>query len=226
MRRTTIHFIVDAFAFVALVAMVSTGFILRYVLPPGSGPLLGEGIGHGSAHKSITFLWGLTRQEWGDIHFWVSIALLAILALHLFLHWRWIASVIRNQPKEHSGVRFGLGVVGVVALFIAAVAPFLSPTRNIPRYRIDNGNIDPQPRIMLRDKVRVHDSMTLRDVERQTGMPVDVLLKELSLPAKISPDSHLGRLSRVYGFDLEEIHRIVDRYEETDGATQNNAGGD
>lgn len=218
MRRPTIHFIVDACAFATLIAMVSTGFVMRYVLPPGSGRLIGEGTGYAAAQKPITLLWGLTRQEWGSVHFWVSMALMAVLAIHLFLHWRWIVSVIRNQPKEHSGVRFGVGMVGVVAVVSFAVAPFLSPTRNIPRYRLtDELDAESQPSIKLRQKVRIRGSMTLRDVEKQTGTPVDVLLKELYLPSNISPDSHLGRLSRVYGFDVEKVHEIVDHYEETYG---------
>lgn len=218
MKRSTIHFAVDSLALVALVAMTSTGFLLRYVLPPGSGRLLGEGTGYGAARNPITLLWGLTRQEWGSIHFWISTALMAILAVHIFLHWRWIVSVVRNRPKDHSGVRFGIGVVGLVSVLGFAMTPFLSPTRSIPRIELtDELETNSQPSIKLRQRARIRGLMTLRDVEKQTGTPVDVLLRELDLPGNISPDSHIERLSRIYGFDVEAVHEIVDRYEETYG---------
>jgi hypothetical protein len=214
MKRPIINLIVDACAFVTLAMMISTGFVLKFVLPPGSGRLLGEGVGRNSAQKPITLLWGLTRHEWGEVHFWVSIALMTILALHIFLHWRWVASMLRNQPEQHSGTRFGLGVMGLLTVIVFASAPFLSPKKTVPRYRVIDEAAEVLPSIRLRNTLHIRGSMTLQDVETQTGTPVAVLLKELNLPPNISPDSHIGRLSHLYGFDVEEIHAIVDRYEE------------
>lgn len=121
--------------------MISSGFVLRYVLPPGSGRIAGDGSGYRAVLKPVAFLWGLTRHQWGEIHFWMSVGLMAILALHLSLHWSWIVCVIRRQPKEGSGVRFPLGVAGFIAIIFFALAPFLGKTEKIPRGQIENGGV-------------------------------------------------------------------------------------
>jgi hypothetical protein len=118
-KRPTLNLAVDAAAFATFVLLTSTGVLLRYVLPPGSG-----------RHTTI---WGLDRHDWGQIHFWISMAFLACLAVHLLVHRRWIVSVIRGRPREGSGLRVALGVVGLVAVLAAAAAPFLAEVEQGPR---------------------------------------------------------------------------------------------
>jgi uncharacterized metal-binding protein len=66
---------VDIACFVALVAVAVTGAILRWVLPPGSGP---------------------ERHDMRDLHVSCGIAFLALVAVHVALHWRWVvANVLR-----------------------------------------------------------------------------------------------------------------------------------
>ena len=59
MKRTHLNFIVDVVAFVGFVVLTTTGVLMRYILPPGSG------------HYST--IWSLDRHEWGGIHFWISV---------------------------------------------------------------------------------------------------------------------------------------------------------
>ena len=56
------------------------------------------------------------------------VALLAVLAVHLFLHWKWVVCVVRGKATDRSGWRLGLGAIGLVALVLLAAAPWLSPT--------------------------------------------------------------------------------------------------
>ncbi len=119
MKRPTINLSVDAAAFAAFVLLTSTGVLLRYVLPPGSG------------HRTI--LWGLDRHDWGQIHFWISMAFLVCLAIHLVLHRRWIASVIRGRPREGSALRVALGIIGLLAVLAAAAAPFFAEVEHEQR---------------------------------------------------------------------------------------------
>jgi len=111
-KRPTLNLLVDAVAFVGFVLLTSTGVLLRYVLPPGSG--------------RFTTLWGLDRHGWGEVHFWISMGFLACLAIHLLVHRRWIASVVRGRPRKGSALRVALGVVGLLAVLAAAAAPFLA----------------------------------------------------------------------------------------------------
>jgi hypothetical protein len=113
MHRPTLNFLIDAAAFVAFAFLTTTGVLTRYVLPPGSG--------------RYATLWGLNRHGWGDLHFWVAVVLLGVLALHLVLHWRWILCIVRGQRSEGSGARVALGLIGLIGLLGLAAAPLLAP---------------------------------------------------------------------------------------------------
>ena len=112
MNRSGANLAIDAAAFAAFVFLTATGVLVRYVLPPRSG--------------HFRTLWGLDRHEWGHVHFWTAVAFLAVLAVHLALHWRWIACMIRGRPREGSGVRVAMAAVGVLGLVGIAVSPFFA----------------------------------------------------------------------------------------------------
>lgn len=113
MNRPKLNFLIDVAAFIAFAFLTTTGVLTRYVLPPGSG--------------RYATLWGLNRHGWGDLHFWVAVVLLGVLALHLALHWRWILCIVRGQRSAASGPRVALGVVGLIGLLGLAAAPLLAP---------------------------------------------------------------------------------------------------
>jgi hypothetical protein len=136
MTRTHFNFAIDALAFAAFVLLASTGVLLRYQLPPGSGGLYGRGMGRGEGQQLVLTLWGWTRHEWGTAHFWIACSLLAVLAVHLFLHWNWIVCVVRGKKVDRSGWRLGLGAVGLGALALFAAAPWLSPIESQTRRQL------------------------------------------------------------------------------------------
>lgn len=136
MTRPKLNFLVDLAAFFGFIFLISTGFILRYVLPPGSGGIHGFGVGRRAMERPIALLWGLTRHEWGDIHFWMSIIFLAFLAVHLFLHWQWVGCMIKGEKNEYSGARFALGVIGLITIVAILVAPFFSEKTNVARSQL------------------------------------------------------------------------------------------
>jgi hypothetical protein len=194
LRRSTLNFIVDCVGFTAFVLLAASGVLMRYVLPPGSG------------HFST--VWGLDRHEWGSVHFWVAVGFLSILALHLFLHWRWILTVLRGRPREGSGARVGLGIVGLLALLALAIAPFLSPVE-----RTGGETGAPHSPGFERDGL-IRGSMTLQEVEAATGVPAERLLRELGLPPGLPRDERLGRLKETHGFTMEQVRQIVRAYQE------------
>jgi len=136
MKRSNLNFLVDAASFVAFLFLLSTGLLLRYQLPPGSGGLEGRGTGSNAAYRLVTLLWDRTRHDWGEIHFWIAVALVTVLALHLFLHWKWIVCAIRGTQSHASGWRFGLGLVSLLALLILAVMPLVAPTERATRHQL------------------------------------------------------------------------------------------
>ena len=198
MKRAKQNFLVDTLAFVAFVLLTATGVLVRWVLPPGSG--------------RWTTLWGMDRHEWGDVHFWVAVALLGVCALHLLLHWRWIVSVVRGRPHEGSGMRVAIAVVAVLALLGLALAPFFTPVRTT-----GNGGGEHDERGVEGDAGEDHSirgSMTLAEVSATTGVPVEAILEGLGLPADLSPDERLGQLRREHGFEMEELRALVERLRE------------
>lgn len=97
MKRNSLNFTVDLAAFLILLAVVFTGFVMEYVLPPGSGGG-GRGLGQGRNAREIKQLWSMTRHEWGDIHFLLAIIFVILMAVHIALHWGWIKCYL-TRPK-------------------------------------------------------------------------------------------------------------------------------
>ena len=56
----------------------------------------------------------------------------------------------------------------------------------------------------------VTGQMTLRQVERATGIPAGRILARLGLPTHVSRDETLGRLRRRLGFTLPEFRTAVE----------------
>lgn len=83
MNRTILNIVIDLVAALLFVGMIATGYLLRFPLPPGS--------------NKTHVLWGLTRHQWGDVHFWISLGLLVTMLIHLGLHWNWIVTVIGKR---------------------------------------------------------------------------------------------------------------------------------
>lgn len=198
MKRSHLNFFIDILAFIGLILLLGSGLLIRYILPPGSGEHLA--------------LWSLTRHEWGEIHFWIAVFLTAVVAVHLALHWRWITSTIQNKPREGSGIRVGFGVISFLMLVIIAIAPFLSPTEQIPsatggkqnhtnKFKPRTGN--------ERFAEKIRGSMTLKDVENLSGVPVKHLLNKLALPENISSGQKLGQLSKKYGLEMEDFRKAI-----------------
>ena len=80
-------------------------------VPPGEGRGEGRGRqraldqdertrpeGAGVPVSKATWL-GLDRHQFGDIHFIIALCFLALLLLHLILHWGWIVRRLRRKPR-------------------------------------------------------------------------------------------------------------------------------
>lgn len=147
MNKSLVNFMVDCCLLTAVFFLGSTAGIMRFVLPPGSG--------------QAVRLWGMDRHEWGQIHFWIAVALLSMVTLHLALHWRWIANMVKG--------RWTLAAIVLLAIVALAAAPFFG--------RVDQAGGRPggHPH-------KFRGSRLLRDVEQSTGAPTAVILQNQRLP--------------------------------------------
>lgn len=93
-KRTTFNFIVDLFSFISFAILILSGFAIKY-MPHGGGHGRGYHGGQGSAEGPSLFL-NITRHKWGDIHFIVSIVFIALVLVHLVMHWNWIVCYIKS----------------------------------------------------------------------------------------------------------------------------------
>jgi hypothetical protein len=224
MKRTAINMAIDAAAFVAFVLLLSTGLLVRYQLPPGSGDIGHGGFGRGAEARPITLLWGLSRHQWGDIHYWIALALVAILAMHVVVHWKWIVAVVRGRQTDASGLRLGLGLVGLIAVIMFALMPWLSGTERVPRSELQReaatdeapagaeaGDNLPGGQEPRGEAGTLRGSMTLREAADQYGVPVQFIARQLGLPDNVSPDERLGRLGQQYGFRMGDVRRALER---------------
>jgi hypothetical protein len=136
MKRSTFISLVDVLAFISFVLLLSTGFLMRYVLPPGSGGVESFGGGRGAGLRPVALVWGLTRHEWGGLHFWFSVAFLLLIGVHLAIHWKWITVSFRGENSADTLLLAGLGIAALIAVVALAAAPLFSEVRRVPRSQI------------------------------------------------------------------------------------------
>lgn len=220
MQRNTLNFVVDAVALLSMMALASTGLLIRYTLPPGSG-----GRGGGDA----TTLWGLNRHGWGDVHFWIAVGIAGMLLLHVFLHWQWTWKTFfrflptrtetRKPLSPFASRAWGFGVLLIVS---ALIVGFLWIAQRNVITVAGNGQADPDMQAQViaipavqpvekhaEGKESIRGSMTLREVATQSGVNENELKASLGIPASASADERLGRLKREYDFDINDVRRVL-----------------
>ncbi len=197
MNRTRLNFYVDLLGFLAMLALAATGAILYFVLPPGTG--------HSHA------LFGLGRHDYGSIHSRLAAFLLAIVALHLILHWHWACFVtarLLGITPPHRPARLVAGVLVVLASVAGlASAAWLSAGRVVPHPEQDR-HVDHRRDDCPRGTV-LDGRSTLQDAADAAGLTPSELGRRLGLPAGVGPGERLGRLRRRHGFTIDEVRGYV-----------------
>jgi len=221
-NKRNFNIIIDTVAYTGFIFLTATGLLMRYTLPAGSG------------HH--TLVWGLDRHEWGALHFWIAVAFLATLVFHLILHWNWIVCVLRGRNAESSGLKFGLGLFGLIALLILALTPLLSPVERTfnpgQQKRLQQNEIIPSE-ASAEDKsnesnqsaeehesgyefsvneISVRGFMTLKEVSEEYKVPASHIFKELGLPENTDANETFGQLRKIYDFEMHDVRRIIHEY--------------
>lgn len=205
MRRDTLNFLVDALALVAFLGLLATGLILWTLLPPGSRG------GHGLS------LWGLTRHDFGDIHFWIAVALVVLLILHVALHWTWVCVTVQRWLRPAGAkvqvasarTRNLCGVAFFVALCIATGGFYLAARNGVVHDDGDGRGRGGERRAAVQSGLFLTGSMTLGEAAAVVGVDASTLRDAIGLPATVSPDERIGRLRKRFGLDLEVVRRTA-----------------
>jgi hypothetical protein len=187
---------------------------MGFILPPGSGRLDVDQRGSG---EIVKVLWGLSRHEWGDIHLWLSVSLLAGAALHLILHWRWIAAMVTamiTRPRADISPRqrrwrATLATLAIAVLATTLLAPWFAPIRELQ-----------VPDSVDAPDLAIRGSMTLLQVQMASGMPATALIESLGLPESTSPQTSLSQLRRDQGITVGEVRREIENW--ANGANERN----
>jgi len=129
MKRTARNLWTDIGMFILLMAVISTGIILREFPDGAAGyTILGE-----------------PRKEWADLHWVLSLALMALVLVHLVCHWNWTRMSFRRQlgvgPRA-----LAVAVLALSIIFLIVAPVYL--TKDLPDRDAVHGayaEVDPSP---------------------------------------------------------------------------------
>ena len=128
MKRTTVNFWIDLVSFVVFLALVLTGLVIYYVLPP-----CGNCTGAGCAEGQAPTLWGLGRHDFGAVHFYLALATVALVIVHVCLHWTWVCQTVcklagLNVTTPERG-RFWGALLLIVLMTLTIAVLYLAKTQ-------------------------------------------------------------------------------------------------
>jgi hypothetical protein len=90
MKTVKLNAIIDIASLIMLVPVMISGAVTLWILPSG-----GSGFQGGSGDISSMIFLGMTRQEWRDIHDITGMLFFILVAIHLFLHFRYFRNIGR-----------------------------------------------------------------------------------------------------------------------------------
>lgn len=82
MKQQRWFIVIDILAFITFLMSLFSGLVMWLILPDRSGQL------------GLEF-WGLARHDWSNIHLRSSLFFVAVILIHLILHWNWIKNIPR-----------------------------------------------------------------------------------------------------------------------------------
>ena len=213
MKKSDWQYLIDTLLFLCIVGIVFIGFLMGLFLPKGP-----------AAPESAKYFLGLHRHQWGNIHFYLSIAFTALVIIHLILSWKWIKSRSRQIFKK--GWRSMLALTALASILVLALfwAFFPRLPGAYDDYGVRAGAKTKQPHLneegypVHEEKIYLEDGTvaivitgqtTLNQVEKATGIPAKDIAAKLGLPAKVSLDESLGRLRKIYPVAIQDVRDIV-----------------
>ncbi len=108
MEKSKLNLVIDALLLLCLAAIAGIGLLIKYVLVPGyqRWEIYGRNVS--------LFFWRLDRHQWGTIHFIIGLVFLALLVLHVVLHWQMVVGIYRKLIPN----RFACWVIALILLVV------------------------------------------------------------------------------------------------------------
>jgi len=207
MKKADWQYLVDTLLFVCIVGIIIIGILMGLFLPKGP-----------SAPESSKYFLNLHRHQWGNIHFYLSIAFTALLIIHLTLDWKWIKARANHLFKK--GWKTALIATAGISILLLFVIWLFYPKEPgaYEDYGIGRGKNETVQTVNDQDYITITGQITIEELEKALGIPAQRIIEALGLPAKASKKETIGRLSKKYGISLVEARDILTKLlnEETD----------
>lgn len=104
MKKATTNFWINILSLVSFISVIFTGVLLHRFSPELNG----------------STVLGLTRYDWGSVHWILALSFFIIIIVHLVLHWNWakgsFKKYLRMGPKA-------LVTVTVITIFFGLLVP-------------------------------------------------------------------------------------------------------
>lgn len=105
MNKLKTNIIIDILMLVAMTIVSGSGYLIEEV-----------------CRRGVTFL-GMGRRVWADIHTWAGIVLVALLIVHIVLHWKTVNGFFTKHIPNRA-VRYIVYAL-LLALILIASIPWL-----------------------------------------------------------------------------------------------------
>lgn len=108
--------LIDVAMMVAMATVSVTGFMIYAIIPACHARKM-------ALFGDIRRILDMSRHEWGEVHRVASIVLVALLLLHIVLHWSMISAFFKKHIRN-TALRAVVYVL-LLLLFVTTVAPWV-----------------------------------------------------------------------------------------------------
>jgi hypothetical protein len=116
MKKVKVNFWMDTVIFINFIGVIFTG-VLLHRFPP---------------ELKENLILGVSRYDWGDLHWVLALSLIFLTIVHLFLHWGWLKGTFKKYLKLNPKTVITVAIL-VIILFGTFFPVYL--TRDFPHRR-------------------------------------------------------------------------------------------
>ena len=204
MKRNTWNFLIDGLTLVVFVGLAWTGILIHYILPPRYG--------RGAGAEML--LWGWDLHDYGQVHFYLALSALALVLLHVWLHWAWVCNTIANLlglSKASYARRLLYGLIFLLLLTGGTAGSLMWVNTQVETIALEKGRRGHEDSEIHIERI---GQRSLQELSRISGVPVERFITELKLPEDVDATESLGRLRRWFRFEMEDVRKIIEEHPE------------